>query len=42
MPILKDYSLGWVKCRSLEEKQLEQNIDYGLWHMMIMIIIIVD
>ena len=40
--MVKDYSLRWLKCRSSEEKLLNQNISYDLWHMMIMIIIIVD
>ena len=30
VPMVKDYSLGWVKCRSSEEKLLNQNIDYDV------------
>ena len=26
--MVKDYSLGWVKCRSSEEKQLSVNFDF--------------
>ena len=38
--MVKDYSLGWVECRSSEVKPLNQNGNFYLRLVIIMIIII--